>query len=48
MRIIITGGGGLIGRALTNSLLHDEHEVIILSRTPERVKDLPSGARAPS
>ena len=46
MRIIITGGGGLIGRALTNSLLHDEHEVIILSRTPERVKDLPSGARA--
>ena len=46
MRIIITGGSGLIGRALTNSFSQDEHEVILLSRDPERVKDLPPGARA--
>jgi len=46
MRIIITGGSGLIGRELTNSFSQDEHEIIILSRDPERVKDLPSGGRA--
>lgn len=46
MRTIITGGSGLIGRALTNSFLQDAHEVIILSRDPEGVKNLPSGARA--
>jgi uncharacterized protein (TIGR01777 family) len=41
MRIIITGGSGLIGRALTESLVADNHEVIILSRHPERVANLP-------
>jgi len=46
MRIIIPGGSGLIGLALTRSFVKDKHEVIILSRDPERVKDLPSGARA--
>jgi len=46
MRIIITGGSGLIGRALTNSFSQDGHEILILSRNPERVNDLPSGARA--
>jgi len=34
MRIIITGGTGLIGTALANSLNADGHEVIILSRNP--------------
>ncbi len=37
MRIIITGGTGLIGRALAESLAADEHEVILLSRDPRRV-----------
>ena len=44
MKIIITGGSGLIGRALTNSLTHDGHQVVILSRNPERVRGLPAGA----
>ena len=46
MRFIITGGSGLIGRALTESLAADGHEVIILSRTPERVGNLPASAKA--
>ena len=46
MRVIITGGSGLIGRALTNNLAADGHEVIVLSRSPGRVGGLPANARA--
>lgn len=46
MRVIITGGTGLIGSALVRSLAADGHEVILLSRTPERVTGLPAGTRA--
>ena len=46
MRIIITGGSGLIGRALVDSLAKDGHEVIVLSRNPAVVTNLPKGARA--
>jgi hypothetical protein len=46
MRIIITGGSGLIGQALVAELAADQHEVIILSRSPEKVRGLPSTARA--
>lgn len=46
MRIVITGGSGLIGRALTRNLTTDGHEVVILSRSPEQVTDLPPNARA--
>lgn len=46
MKVIITGGSGFIGSRLTNSLAKDGHEVVILSRTPEQVSGLPSGARA--
>lgn len=45
MRVIITGGSGLIGRALTASLAAEDHEVIILSRNPQRVTSLSRGAR---
>jgi uncharacterized protein (TIGR01777 family) len=46
MRVIITGGSGLIGRALTGNLAEDGHEVIILSRSPGSVQGLPPTARA--
>jgi uncharacterized protein (TIGR01777 family) len=46
MRVIITGGTGLIGRALTASLAADGHDVSVLSRAPEKATDLPPGARA--
>ncbi|MFW5942136.1 MAG: TIGR01777 family oxidoreductase [Chloroflexota bacterium] len=46
MRVILTGGSGLIGRALTDLLIGDGHEVIILSRSPGRLTDLPQGVRA--
>jgi uncharacterized protein (TIGR01777 family) len=34
--VLITGGTGLIGRALTKALLEKNHKVIILSRDPEK------------
>ncbi len=46
MRVIITGGTGLIGSALTKRLTKDGHEVVVLTRNPAKVTDLPSGARA--
>lgn len=45
MRVIITGGSGLIGRALSADLLRGGHEVIILSRQPEYLAGLPVGVR---
>ncbi len=41
MRILIAGGTGLIGRALIDLLLSDGHELVVLSRAPERA-NLPS------
>ena len=35
MRVVITGGGGLIGSALVRSLAADGHDVIVLSRAPD-------------
>jgi uncharacterized protein len=34
MRVIITGGTDLTGRALASSLAGDGHEIIVLSRDP--------------
>ena len=45
MRIVVTGGSGLIGTALVRDLAANGHEVIVLSRSPERVTGLPAGAR---
>jgi uncharacterized protein (TIGR01777 family) len=37
MRILITGGAGLIGSALASNLAGDGHEVIVLTRDPDKV-----------
>ncbi len=40
MRILLTGGTGLLGRALCSRWLADGHCLTVLSRRPERVPDL--------
>jgi len=45
MRVLISGGTGLIGTQLTRSLHADGHEVWILSRRPQTAR-LPEGAHA--
>jgi uncharacterized protein len=42
MRVIITGGTGLIGTALAKSLIADGHQVMALSRNPDTRDGLPS------
>lgn len=44
MRVLISGGSGLIGRRLTSYLLAQNHHPLILSRNPQRQTDLPPGA----
>jgi uncharacterized protein (TIGR01777 family) len=45
MRIIITGGSGLIGQGLTREFLKVGNEVIILSRSLEKTKGTPTGVK---
>jgi uncharacterized protein len=45
MRIMITGGTGMIGTTLARSLLADGHQVIVLTRSPNTAR-LPEGATA--
>ncbi len=45
MRVIITGGTGLIGRALAADLAAAGREVIVLSRNPQRSPAMPPGVR---
>lgn len=44
MRILLTGGTGLIGRALCRKWTAQGHEVLVWSRTPHDVAELCSGA----
>jgi uncharacterized protein len=45
MKVGIVGGSGLVGRALTRSLVGDGHEVVVLSRNPaKRAKHVPPPA----
>lgn len=44
MRYIITGGTGVIGRFLTERLVADGHEAIVLSRNPAKTQ-LPAGVQ---
>jgi uncharacterized protein (TIGR01777 family) len=46
MRVVITGGSGLIGRAVAAPLAAQGHDVVVLSRDPEKVRGLPAGVRA--
>ncbi len=43
MRIIITGGTGLIGRPLSAELVDQGHEVTVLSRDPIEAEPMPEG-----
>lgn len=45
MRILLTGGTGLIGRGLCRHWQQQGHELWVLSRDPQRVAQLCSGAR---
>lgn len=45
-KVIVTGGSGLIGRALVAELTGAGHEAVVLTREPRGVKGLPAGARA--
>ncbi len=45
MRVLIAGGSGLIGRALTNYLVSAGNDVTVLSRRPNRIVGLPAGAK---
>lgn len=45
MRVIITGGTGLIGRALAEDLAGEGHEVIVLSRNPGSADEILPGVR---
>ena len=40
MKILITGGTGFIGRALTRSLTEQGYEVTVLSRNPDTVEKI--------
>ena len=42
MRIIVTGGTGLIGHALVMDLASDGHEVVVLSRNPRQAGPMPA------
>ena len=43
MRVLITGGSGLIGRALVNELVHHGHEPVVVSRDPNRLRGFVEG-----
>ena len=43
MRVLITGGTGLIGRALSATLVTDGHDVTVLSRDPIETLSMPDG-----
>lgn len=43
-RVVITGGSGFLGRALTDELSRD-YEIVWLSRHPETTRNVPSGVR---
>jgi uncharacterized protein (TIGR01777 family) len=45
VRVVMTGGSGFIGRALTPRLVARGDEVVWLTRSPERQREIPAGVR---
>ena len=45
MHVLMTGGTGMIGRALGRSLIEDGHELTVLTRNPDKKTDVPVEAR---
>ena len=45
MKVIITGGTGLIGSALVRSLIKDGHQAVVLTRNPKKKVDGLPGVR---
>lgn len=45
MRVLITGGTGLIGQELSRALVAEGHEVIVLTRAPEKAQRVPAGVK---
>jgi uncharacterized protein (TIGR01777 family) len=43
MNVLIAGGSGLIGRALTDRLLADQYHITIVSREPDTLREIPHG-----
>lgn len=46
MRVVVSGGSGLIGRAICLALVAAGHDPVVLTRDPRRASPLPAGARA--
>lgn len=46
MRVVITGGTGLIGRDLARAMGAQGHDVVILTRNPRKAGNLPPGVHA--
>lgn len=43
MRVVVTGGSGLIGRALVRDLVREGHEVVVFTRRAGAHADMPAG-----
>ena len=43
VKLLVTGGAGFLGRRVASAALERGHEVVVLSRHPDRVRDLPPG-----
>jgi uncharacterized protein (TIGR01777 family) len=46
MKVVLSGGSGLIGRALCGALVAAGHEPVVLTREPREISRLPAGVRA--
>ena len=43
LKLFVTGGAGFLGRHVTTAALERGHEVTVLSRHPDRLRNLPAG-----